>query len=145
MRKSLVIAVLMNSIFATSVVAEQVTFLCYEPLAKHEGLYEMKPALLWIPTQLTFDTEKQTVTVDGKEDCSTILWSDPLIYFSCRSRNPERGLWISIGIFDRSTLRFALETISERSLQSKIPPESFGELSETRLTYGYDECERKGF
>lgn len=50
MRKSLVIAVLMNSIFATSVVAEQVTFLCYEPLAKHVGLYEMKPALLWIPT-----------------------------------------------------------------------------------------------
>lgn len=149
MRKSLIIAVLMNSILATAVVAEQVTFTCYDPLYKKSGLYETSSV---IPISLTFDTTAKTVKmVTGVEaDCETILWSDPLIHFVCMYEHPDRGeaslgLVIAAGIFERTTQRFAWESVGKHDLRSPFSDEEVGEKRSTPVNHSYNECELKGF
>lgn len=146
MRKSLGLAVLMNSILATAVVAEQVTFTCYDPLDKKRGLYETSSTIR--PTSLTFDTAAKTVKmVNGVEwNCSTISWSDPLIHFVCTYEHPDRGeLIVATGVFERTTQRFAWEAVGKSALRSPFSDEEVGEKRSTPVNHSYDECERKGF
>lgn len=147
MKKSLIIAVFMNSIIATAALAELVTFTCYDPLIRKRGGYDMNAQTGYVTTELTFDTTLETVTmINGFVwNCTTVSWSDPLIFFVCQYDVPNSGLSLASNVFDRKTLRWTMEAVTPNSVVSYYTDDELDERRTRRVNHDYDECERKGF
>ena len=132
--------------------AEEVTFMCYDLLAKHNGFYDSP---LTFPVTLIFDTLEKTVTqkTGFNWDCDVIRWGDPMIYFSCLYEHErdlgtvtrQGDLSISIGVFDRNSARYAWQALSPISTTSVYDESEVGQRQTSKINVDYDVCERKQF
>ena len=133
---------------ANSLQASSITFLCYDPLIKKTGHYELKSDVIeYLPTELSFQPDTKTVTKKTATDwqCQNLNWGDPYVYFFCHFTNNRNELVISVDLFDRNTSRYVSEAVSPADFFTFYEHSEVGQNSDAKINLPFDECFTKSF